>query len=170
MKLEDLKVGNIVVFRNNKVYLYIGEAFVNSNGYIKSTNISKEMCCSYNSDYDVIKVYKIKDGWGCGLDKILNIGWLEDYAVILWERTFNIDWDKVPEGTPLICWDEHYGDYVYRYFVKYSSKSANYPICVSSNRCIDEMTGYDYRDYSECWMHAKIHPSVKIDPEWLKEE
>lgn len=86
MKLEDLKVGNIVVFRNNKVYLYIGEAFVNSSGHVKSTNINKDMCCPHNSDYDVIKVYKIKDGWGWGLSTILTIDWLEDYGLLLWER------------------------------------------------------------------------------------
>ena len=162
MKKSDLKDGMVVETRDGIKYLIRtlknGDKILSAmdrwlgldDGYDEDLN---DDCFK---DLDIVKIFTTNE---FVLSSVFN----ENSLNLIWERKREIDWSKVPTGTPVqvIDWQDDFNDFTGKdIFIKYEPKLIKYPFIVAEN-FEREATSYKY---------CRIHPDVKIQDDWYKED
>ena len=80
MKKKDLKNGMIVETRDKHKLLVLGNKIMSRNKYDLLTSYKSNLVNKFNEEFDIIKVYKIKNLY------VLNDIFKDEYLSLIWER------------------------------------------------------------------------------------
>ena len=80
MKKKDLKDGMIVETRDKHKLLVLGNKIMSRNKYDLLTSYKSNLLSKVNEEFDIIKVYKIKNLY------VLNDIFKDEYLSLIWER------------------------------------------------------------------------------------
>lgn len=80
MKKKDLKNGMIVETRDKHKLLVLGNKIMSRNKYDLLTSYKSNLTSKVNEEFDIIKVYKIKNLY------VLNDIFKDEYLSLIWER------------------------------------------------------------------------------------
>lgn len=172
---EDLKTGDIIVMKDEVNSILIGNRIKtfgqleNNGGIIDIDDYNDKLESIPYREYDIEKVYRIKDGYNYSLEQIIE-NLPENNVELIWERKESkreIDWSKVPPFTKVIVKDifDTTGNTVkYRYFLKVEE--------VNDNNTIFFVTKCDKFTYTELEQegasYIEIYDKKNIKEEWYK--
>lgn len=140
MRINELEVGKIY---KNYSYRY---------KVVQEGNITRLMCkypCDDNWEYSALT-----HNFVAGMD--------------FTEIKQVIDWTKVPKFTKARFRDYESDEWKNLYFLGYCK--GDYPFKATETNTTDDFTGFTPADVESIWLMCELHPSVEVQPEWLKEE
>lgn len=143
MRINELEVGKIYKSRNRSYRYKI----------VQAGNINRLMCkCGYNGNWKIS---------GLSYDCVVGMNFTEIKQ--------GIDWTKVPKFTKARFRDFESDEWINLYFLG-CCVGDDYPFIASKANTTDEFTGFTPEDIKSIWLMCELHPSVEVQPEWLKEE
>lgn len=173
MKKSDLKDGMILVTRARGNGILLAGCLKGSKDLYSSGGILKIDSLNDNLSYEVKgkiyknilnysidKVYKISNMNNKSLSEIIDY-LPEDSVELIWERKREIDWSKVPKLTKVIINDYESSFGEERFFIAYEPKLKDYPFITITD--LKEGLAGSYK-------YCRIHPDVKIQDDWYKED
>ncbi|MDM0974732.1 hypothetical protein QTI93_06015 [Clostridium perfringens] len=160
MKKSDLKDGMIIELRNIEggLGVVINNLILFKDAYYCLDNFTENLENTYLKDLDVIKVYVLNAH--VTMNEILS--GKKELLKKIWERTREIDWNKVTFGAKVLVSDYldnlNETDGFEMMFVGYEPKLEEHPFIVA----------YATDDNASSFRYCKIHPDVDIKEEWYK--
>lgn len=163
MRKSNLENGMIVEWRDKTRCLVVGNLLLSEDGFEELetfNNELKDIECKDES-YDVMKVFELKSIPENGLKDIFK----DENLKLIWRRTREIDWSKVPKWTK-VRFKDSCECYCNAYHHSYEESrlfsfgcTTRDEFTFSTDPVVEWVRGED--DY-------EIHPSVKIKEEWYK--
>ena len=168
---EDLKTGDIIVMKDEVNSILIGNRIKtfgqleNNGGIIDIDDYNDKLESIPYREYDIEKVYRIKDGYNYSLEQIIE-NLPENNVELIWERKESkreIDWSKVPPFTRVKI-KTAFDGVNNRYFLK-EQKTQNDGVIYLVTKC-DEFThkGFDCEGATK----IEIYDENDIKEEWYK--
>lgn len=162
MLKSDLKNWMIVENRIGKRYVVLFDKIISDGEYDNLFNYSTDLKNVVSAELDIVRIYELKSA-----DSIYDITHILDVdnADLIWERTTEIDWTKVPKWTKVQITDSLAAPWKNAYFLGLETEeSVMYPFVVSF---CSEYTYVDECD-EDCFALCRLCPDVEPKEEWIK--
>lgn len=164
MKNSDLKDGMVVEVEgfegvnNYKLHLVMGNKIFNEKGYTEKRYFDDNLKHTSFNHVKIVAVYKVCDK----NIKIIKDIFCKENLELIWERSREIDWNKVPKWTKVVVNQLYYKNTYNRYFLNRTKDG--FKACGHKPDGFTKSTERDIVEWDEC----RIHPSVEIKEEWYK--